>query len=1107
MTASGARRRQRLADWLVATLVLCCGGSLMMATPAMGQNHPELNWQVIETDHFRVFFHDGLAGAADRTAEIAEAAYGPVTQLYRYEPDGKVRIILKDYNDTANGAAYFYLDTIEIWTTSLDHDFDLRGTSDWLSNVVTHEFVHIISLGAARKAPQRFPALYLQYFGYQRERDRAHILTGYPNVIASYPLATTVIPMWFAEGVAQFQVAGARHDSWDTHRDMILRTAVLDDALLSFDEMGTFGKRGFGNEFVYDHGFGLVRHIAQEYGDEAIADICAEVSKWRTLEIDAAIEAVLGVSAQELHTAWRDTMSRRYNAQIAALGDLQEGEEVTDRGFSNIHPSYSPDGLRLAYLSTLDRQYGPHALVVRDLASGEEEVLTAGVVSSISWSPDGERLLFVRKGKADKYGSRQADLYVYDLEGRDVGLRTRLLWALPSAVTGHGPKSPRISRLSHGLRALYPAFSPDGEWIAFVHNRGTNNNLGIMKADGTQIRYLTDLTDGTQLYTPRWSPDGQSLVLSISRRGQRDIAILRSHEAASMVGSNLAAGGAGSAGLLAALQGSDVGQSWNQVSAFHPLVTTAGTDRDPVWTTDGSEVVFSSDASGIFNIYAIDVNTGATRQLTNLIGGGIAPTVSVDGSVAFSSYGPNGYRIRQLADTEGEEGEGRARPAAGAGSRANGNLGGAVVATSGSGQEAGDRLSLLTATRSGTDGHAMAATAPAIGRTAKPYGSDFLKTLLLPRLIWDEGHFKGGVYAATSDALNRQSIFGGLAVAPSNGDRDLFALYEYHGWRPTAFLEFYHQKRHTGRGDSTAARDAIITGRDFSLSQISTGLRGTIGRNTQLQLSLTYDRYDASLKWDFFEPRRDGVVGFVRRRQKPVGYTYLNGFDLGLTYQYQAATRRRDRAINPRGGRKIYFRYDRNFNFFLEQFKENTSFLEEEFLHLFYNQFTLDWNEYVGLPHNTSVGLRFFGGWIASDEVDDKELVNDFFDYHLGGLNFMKGYTFYSIAGRKAMMGTATFRFPVAPEIGARFQQLYLDKIYAAVYADIGKAWDGDIDDADPIYGRSGPLRDLGGQLRLDLISYYSMPTRVQADVAYGIDQVDGRSPWKFYFTLLFGYL
>ena len=139
---------------------------------SLAQNHPELAWQVVETEHFRIFYHEGLDGAAARAARIAETAYAPITELYGYAPDGRVRIVLKDHDDYANGAAFFYQDTIEIWATSLDHDFDLRGSSDWLRNVITHEFAHIISLGAARKGVQRVPALYLQYFGYQREKNR-----------------------------------------------------------------------------------------------------------------------------------------------------------------------------------------------------------------------------------------------------------------------------------------------------------------------------------------------------------------------------------------------------------------------------------------------------------------------------------------------------------------------------------------------------------------------------------------------------------------------------------------------------------------------------------------------------------------------------------------------------------------------------------------------------------------------------------------------------------------------------------------------------------------------------------------------------------------------
>ena len=1029
---------------------------LLAGLPAMAQNHPELEWHVLETDHFRVQFHQGIERAARYTAKVAEVAYHPVTELYQYRPADKIRIILKDYDDYANGAAFFYLDTIEIWTTALDHDFDMRGPTDWLGNVVTHEFTHMLSLGAARKGPHRVPAAFLQWLGYQRENNRPDILIGFPDVLVSYPIMMTVVPMWFAEGVAQHQVAEIRHDRWDSHRDMNLRTAVLNDQLLSFDEMGVFAKRGFGNEFVYDHGYGLVRYIANEYGEQALADLCDESADWHAMQIDAAVEKVLGLTTDELHEAWRSSMMKAYRAQVDGLGAQIEGEAGTENGFSNIHPAFSPDGTRLAYLSTGNGDYGPHALIVRDLTSEDEdadEMVQPGVVSSVSWSPDGKRIVYVQKRSADKYGSRQADLYEYTFATPDRGLASKIMWTPASMVSGYAPHSPRVRRLTRGLRALYPAHSPDGQFIAFVHNQGSTNNLGLMRADGSDIRYLTDFADGTQLYTPRWSPGGRRLVRSVSMAGQRDIVLvdIDSHQPGTY-----------------------------STDDFDYLVATQGTDRDPAWSADGERVVFSSDVSGIFNLYAIDVTTRETRRLTNVVGAALSPTVSESGDIAFSSYGSNGYQIRSIE-----------HEVASAGSEA-------ITDSSSPAEHAAVAPSTL------------ASPWPAVGTEAevRPYGVDFLRTMIMPRLIVDEGRFKAGAYVAASDVLSKKNIFIGAALAPTNRDRDLFAIYEYRKWRPTLFLEFFHQKKNTTRRDSSEANTGIITGMDFSLSQVSTGLSGRLGNSAELRLSATYDRYDASLKWDAFVSRQDGQPGFNRQQQKPFGYTYLHGLGLGATYRMEAISRQRDREINPRGGRRIYFRYDRMFNYFLKGFDEtNTSFLDEQYLRLLYNQFTLDWQEFIGLPKKTSLGLRFYGGWIASDNVDDDVLVNDFFDFHLGGLNYMKGYTFYSLEGRKAAMASVTWRMPLFSDVRRRFAHLYVDKIYGALYADAGKAWDDDFNDPDPVYNRKGALRDAGGQLRLDLLSYYGMPTKIQFDVAYGIDEPAGSNPWKYYFTMLFGYL
>ncbi len=87
-------------------------------------NHPELNWQTFETDHFMIHFYDGTEHSAREGAVVAENIYPFVTDLYDYAPPVKTHIIFTDTDDIANGAAYYYDNKIIIWTLPLD--FELR---------------------------------------------------------------------------------------------------------------------------------------------------------------------------------------------------------------------------------------------------------------------------------------------------------------------------------------------------------------------------------------------------------------------------------------------------------------------------------------------------------------------------------------------------------------------------------------------------------------------------------------------------------------------------------------------------------------------------------------------------------------------------------------------------------------------------------------------------------------------------------------------------------------------------------------------------------------------------------------------------------------------
>jgi gamma-glutamyltranspeptidase/glutathione hydrolase len=73
--------------------------------------------------------------------------------------------------------------------------------------------------------------------------------------------------------------------------------------------------------------------------------------------------------------------------------------------------------------------------------------------------------------------------------------------------------------------------------------------------------------------------------------------------------------------------------------AWMRLTTGPAWDRDPVWTRDGSAIVFSSDRSGNFDLWRVSVGAngaiGAPEQLTTTPEDESAPSLAMNGSIAF----------------------------------------------------------------------------------------------------------------------------------------------------------------------------------------------------------------------------------------------------------------------------------------------------------------------------------------------------------------------------------------------------------------------------------------------------------------------------------------
>ncbi|MFH1851738.1 MAG: hypothetical protein ABIA75_05270 [Candidatus Neomarinimicrobiota bacterium] len=552
-------------------------------------NHPELEWQTIETEHFQIHFYDATETTAREAAVVAERIYPRVTELYGFEPATKTDLVFLDTDDFSNGIAFFYDNKIYIWATPVD--FLLRGSHRWLQMVITHEFAHIVSLQAAMKAGVKIPAVYLQFMGYEKEK-RQDVLYGYPNRIFSYPVPGTGLPPWLAEGIAQYNYDGADWDIWDTHRDMILRDRSLHNKMLSLAEMNTFGKAGIGNESIYNSGYAMTMFIVNQYGSDKLAALMREFKKPLRFSINTAIKNVLGVSGSELHRNFTLTVDKRY--QILTQ-DIRENERtgriVVDEGSANLYPVWAPDGKSFTYISNAGNDYFSQTNLYRyNLVDDSRNLIAKGVHHAATWHPDGRTVYYIRKAVLpNRHGSSYYDIYEYDFE------------------------KDKHNRLTRDLRAYSPVYIASDSALAFLSSYDGNQNLYLLHLKDRTIERLTDFRDHRSVYGLTYDQQNERILFDYSVHHFRDIGYLSLSD--STVGDFLA------------------DQRWDE--------------RDLTITTTGS-IIFADDRTGIFNLYRIDPVSGRQGYITNVTGGAFMPSVSVEGKILYSLYDNLGYKIALL---------------------------------------------------------------------------------------------------------------------------------------------------------------------------------------------------------------------------------------------------------------------------------------------------------------------------------------------------------------------------------------------------------------------------------------------------------------------------
>jgi hypothetical protein len=938
-------------------------------------SHPELEWKTIETQHFLVHFHNGAERTGSEVAAIAESIYGPITSMYSHEPDQKVSIVIRDHDDYSNGGAYFFDNKIVIYAPALD--FELRGTHPWLWNVVSHEFTHIVQIQTAMKFGRKIPGFYFQWLGYEKE-NRPDVLYGYPNVIVSYPISGFVVPPWFAEGVAQYNNPILGYDTWDSHRDMILRMYMIDGNPLSWNEMSFFSKNSLGNESVYNAGFSLVRYIGQKYGNDKLEAISRQLAAPLRLTMDGAIEAVLGKTGNQLYEDWKTEKIASYRHLADSLRPmLRDGEVIEKEGFGNFYPVFSPDGSKIAYVTNKGTDYfSTSSIYVYDCTAKTSKMivpegLASLVRSSLTFSPDSKYIYYAEITHDNPHWSGYSDLYRYDLSTK------------------------KEERLTYGLRAMNPKLSADGKKLVYATEKDGTINIGTCDANGKNIARLTNFQNGEQVYTPVWSGDGTKIAFGYSVAHNQSVALIDSS------GKNF------------------------------KILSHAGDCRNPFFASD-SLLFYAWDRGGIFNIYTLNLHTGYEKQTTNVLGGAFLPTVNSKGDIAYVSYTSTGYKISLMRH------DSASIPPAVASEKDSLSLNAHMQGLSNSVVDLKQGSSLPKSENDFQGQHAKPYHSVFTSLSLIP----LLRIDTYNRSSNTLDFIKPGLYVTSADVLDKMSIFGGADINRKlERDLFLILEYRHRlpilyqlGLEPITSIELYNitRKRDISFDLYVFSPQTFKTDVTYNLSEFDFSLaQPFISEACNLKIAYSLSRYSSDFG-SWFDPAFNQPI-------PSSSSTYLIGNAFSAQFKYDGILRTLDKDINP-VGRSVSLKYIYEMDKFNPSDSigvDNQSGLQFPIYRKYnYSRLEMVWNEHIALPfqrHTLSFTLNASG--ILGPVIDE------FFDYYAGGFIGMRGYPFYALGGNKAVSLNASYRFPIAPNLDFRILQIYFSKLYGSVFYDIGNAW------------------------------------------------------------------
>jgi len=432
--------------------------------------YTSFDWQVISTDHFRIYYYSEESELAEYAAAIAEESYRVLAARFNHEIYAPIPLIVysnPNHFTQTNVIWSFIPESVGGFTEFMKGRVVVPYNGYWFEfeHVIRHELVHVFMLSKLGRT----------------ERLYGRYNAGFP-------------PLWFTEGLAE---CWSRDP--DAETDLIVRDMVINGQLPRISELYYFD----GSYYLYKLGESVCNFIQEHYGADKL---CQMMENWHQgNHFDKIIEVTLGEKIEELSRKWSYYLKKKYFPQIAEL-DLPniKADQLTRRGYalSPVPVNLKDDtgneetwvvykankvGYSAIYMMPADGDEKRTVTLLKgDLSSKYESLhLTTSSIDQF----DDRMIVFSSKSKEKDV------LYIYDIQ-----------------------QGKTISRYEIDYLAAIksPRFSPDGKRVVFTGYRFSGrSDLYILNLFDSHVTRLTD--DVFYDADPCFGSDGRSVVFSSDR--------------------------------------------------------------------------------------------------------------------------------------------------------------------------------------------------------------------------------------------------------------------------------------------------------------------------------------------------------------------------------------------------------------------------------------------------------------------------------------------------------------------------------------------------------------------------------------------------------------